>query len=402
MWSFALFAIALVAVTLVFLLRPLLSGTLPQSGKPANDANLEIHRERLRELDVEQRAGRITAEEAIAAREEIERELLGDVGESASKPEDRSPAWRTALVVALALPVLGFAVYFHLGAWHSLLEAPAEGIPEESKALLESLEAAVRASPRDAESWLRLGRAAVALERYHHGLQALAEAHRLAGDHPDILADYAEAEALLLGYRFQGSPARRLERALEIEPRHAKSLWLAGFAALQGARPELAIERWDTLLAIAEAGSEQARMLEALIERTREETGSAEQGAAQEDDETGPVLLVTVEIEERFRGGLDGSESLFVFARSAGGPLVPLAARRESARTLPLTLRLDDSMSMLPERTLSSAERVEVGARISRSGDARASSGDIQGSSEPIEIRPGEIRVEVLLNERIP
>ena len=402
MWSFALFAIALVAVTLVFLLRPLLSGTLPQGGKPANDANLDIHRERLRELDVEQRAGRITAEEVIAAREEIERELLGDIDESASKSEDRSPAWRTALVVALALPVLGFAVYFHLGAWHFLVEAPIEGIPEESKALLESLEAAVRANPRDAESWLRLGRAAVALERYDHGLQAIAEAHRLAGDHPDILADYAEAEALLLGYRFQGNPARRLERALDIEPRHAKSLWLAGFAALQSARPELAIERWDTLLSIVEAGSEQGRMLEALIDRAREETGAAEQRAAAEDDETGPVLLVTVEIEERFRGGLDGSESLFVYARSAGGPTAPLAARRESARALPFTLRLDDSMSMLPERTLSSAERVEVGARISRSGNARASSGDIQGMSEPIEIRPGEIVVEVLLDERVP
>ena len=402
MWSFALFAIALVAVTLAVLLRPLLSGKPARSGEPARDANLDIHRERLRELESEQRAGRVTAEEGSAAREEIERELLGDIEDGTSKPEDRSPAWRTALVIALALPVLGFAVYFHLGAWHSLVEAPAEGVPEESKALLASLEAVVRANPRDVEGWLRLGRAAVALERYHHGLQALAEAHRLAGDRADILADYAEAEALLLGYRFQGNPARRLERALEIDPRHPKSLWLAGFAALQSARPELALERWSTLLAIVEAGSEQARMLEALVERTREETGAAAPGVAEEEDDTGPVLLVTVDIEEYLRGDLDGSESLFVYARSAGGPPAPLVVRRESARDFPLVLRLDDSMSMLPDRRLAGAERVEVGARISRSGNARASSGDIQGMSEPIEIRPGETMVEILLNERVP
>ena len=229
------------------------------------------------------------------------------------------------------------------------------------------------------------------------------EAHRLAGDRADILADYAEAEALLLGYRFQGDPARRLERALEIDPRHPKSLWLAGFAALQSARPELALERWDTLLAIVEAGSEQARMLAALIDRTREEIGAAVPGvAAAEDDDPGPVLLVTVNIEEHLRDDLDGNESLFVYARSAGGPPAPLVARRESARDFPLTLRLDDSMSMLPGRTLAGAERVEVGARISRSGDARASSGDIQGMSEPIEIRPGRTKVEVLLNDRVP
>ena len=111
---------------------------------------------------------------------------------------------------------------------------------------------------------------------------------------------------------------------------------------------------------------------------------------------------MTVDIEEQLRGDLDGSESLFVYARSAGGPPAPLVARREWARDFPLTLRLDDSMSMLPGRTLAGAERVEVGARISRSGDARASSGDIQGMSEPIEIRPGRTKVEVLLNDRVP
>ena len=401
MWSFALFAAALVAVTLVLLLRPLLSGKPPRSGGAVEDANLDIHRERLRDLESERREGRITAEEGLAAREEIERELLNDIDERESKPEDRSPAWRSALIVALAIPVLGLAIYFHLGTWHALVEVPGKGVPEESKALLESLEAAVRADPGNAEGWLRLGRAAVALERYHHGLQALAEAHRLAGDRPDILADYAEAEALLLGYRFQGEPARRLNRALEIDPRHAKALWLAGFAALQSARPELALERWESLLAIVDADSEQARMLEALIERTREETGETPLEAAEDPGETGPVLLVTLDIDERFRNTLDGSESLFIYARSTGGPPAPLAVRRESLRAFPLTLRLDDSMSMMPERPLSGAQRVEVGARISRSGDARASTGDIQGVSGPVEVRPGVTEVEVLLDERV-
>ena len=114
------------------------------------------------------------------------------------------------------------------------------------------------------------------------------------------------------------------------------------------------------------------------------------------------MLLVTVHIEERFRAGLDGSESLFVYARAAGGPPAPLVARREAARDFPLTLRLDDSMRMIPERTLAGAERVEVGARISRSGDARARSGDIQGLSGTLDIRAGEIHVEVVLDERVP
>ena len=394
MWSFALLALALVAVSLVLLLRPLLSGRPPV--RPGSDANLDIHRERLREVDAEFDAGLITAEERNTARDEIERELLGDLEGQVSVGGHASPAWRTALVVALAVPVLAFGIYFHFGAWETLVSGAAEAGQDDSTTLLESLKVAVRGNPRDAEGWMRLGRAAVALERYHHGLQAFAEAHRLVGDRADLLADYAEAEALLTGYRFLGNPSRRLERALELDPRHVKSLWLAGFAALQNARPELAIERWRALLAQSDPGSEQARMVEALIARTREETGVAE------EKETAPVLVVKVRLDERFRGELDGTESLFVYARAVDGPALPLAARRESARALPLTLRLDDSMSMLPDRTLSSVERVEVGARVTRSGDARAASGDIQGMSEAIDIRAGETEVEVVLNERVP
>ena len=397
MWFFALLAIALVGVSLALLLRPLLSGKPSSDGSDASDANLDIHRQRLHALDAEWDADRITTQERDSAREEIEREVLGDLEAGAPVTANRSSARRTALVVALALPILGFGIYFHLGAWHSLMEDPPD-----SSALLEPLEAAVRANPRDTVAWVALGRASVALERYHHGLQAFAEARRLTGERPDLLADYAEAEALFSGYRFQGSPARLLERALELDPRHAKSLWLAGFAALQSAQPERAIERWQTLLAVGKAGAEQTAMIEALIARTREETGAAPERAAAEDEETAPVLVVSVRLDERFRGELDGNESLFVYARAAGGPPVPLAAQRDAARALPLTLRLDDSMSMLPDRTLSSAERVVVGARVSRSGDARAASGDIQGMSEAVDIRPGEIAVEVLLNERIP
>ena len=400
MWSFALLALALIAVSLALLLRPMLAGR--PSARPRGDANLDIHRERLRDVDADFAAGRITAEERDAVRREIERELLDDLEDSPPAPGDSAPAWRSAVAVAVLVPLLASGIYLHLGAWEALVPAAEEGEGDDSAVLLESLEAAARANPGDAEGWLRLGRAAVALERNHLGLQAFAEAHRLAGDRADLLADYAEAEALVMGYRFVGNPSRRLERALELDPRHRKALWLAGFAALQNARPELAIERWETLLAQSEPGSEQARLVEALVARTREETGAAAPGPAEEIGEAGPVLLVTVHIEERFRAGLDGSESLFVYARAAGGPPAPLVARREAARDFPLTLRLDDSMRMIPERTLAGAERVEVGARISRSGDARARSGDIQGLSGTLDIRAGEIHVEVVLDERVP
>ena len=399
MWPFALFAIVSVAVTLALLLRPLLSGK-PLSSDAAEDAaNVTVHRERLREIDDDLEAGRITPQEESAARDEVRRELLGDLdGRARPAGTASSPAWRSALVIALAVPALSLGIHFHLGGWHALTAGPGEGSRGgDPAAHLEALAAKLRAQPDDAEGWARLGRAYVALERYREGIEAFAAAYRISGDHPDLLADYAEAEALYVGYRFQGPPARRLEHALRIDPRHRKSLWLAGLAALQSARPELAVERWRTLLALPETGPEQARVIEALIARTLDEPG-----AAAGSEGGGPTLVVRVELDERFRGELDGSESLFVYAQAVGGPSLPLAVRRESAGALPLTVRLDDGASMLAGRTLSSADRVSVGARVSRAGTANAQSGDIQGMSEAIDVRAGEIEVVVVLDERLP
>jgi cytochrome c-type biogenesis protein CcmH len=45
---------------------------------------------------------------------------------------------------------------------------------------------------------------------------------------------------------------------------------------------------------------------------------------------------------------------------------------------------LDDSMSMMQGMTLSTADRIVIGARISKSGQPKAEAGDLQGLSEAV------------------
>ena len=93
----------------------------------------------------------------------------------------------------------------------------------------------------------------------------------------------------------------------------------------------------------------------------------------------GPSLTVTIDLDPSMTADITGNETLFVFARAVNGPPMPLAIQRRSASELPLTVTLDDSMSMIPAMKLSSFPVVTVGARISRTGDAIAQSGDLQG-----------------------
>ncbi|MEO8101046.1 MAG: hypothetical protein ABI790_00880 [Betaproteobacteria bacterium] len=91
--------------------------------------------------------------------------------------------------------------------------------------------------------------------------------------------------------------------------------------------------------------------------------------------------------------------TVFVFARAEGaartGP--PLAARRYRAADLPIRFELSDNDAMSPDHTLSSARRVVIVARISRSGDARVQAGDVEGTSGAIAV--GADSVSVLIDK---
>ncbi len=77
-------------------------------------------------------------------------------------------------------------------------------------------------------------------------------------------------------------------------------------------------------------------------------------------------------------------DTLFIFARAASGPRMPLAIKKKQVRDLPIAVSLDDSMAMSPQLSLSRFEQVIISARISRSGRAMPEGGDLVGTSAVI------------------
>ena len=78
------------------------------------------------------------------------------------------------------------------------------------------------------------------------------------------------------------------------------------------------------------------------------------------------------------------TDTVFIFARAARGPRMPLAIVRRQVRDLPLEFSLDDSMAMTPNMRLSAFPEVVVGARVSRSGNAAPQAGDFEIVSKPV------------------
>ena len=80
------------------------------------------------------------------------------------------------------------------------------------------------------------------------------------------------------------------------------------------------------------------------------------------------------------------TDTLFVFAREMSGPPMPVAIVRATKKDLPFTFQLDDSTSPMPSRKLSSAGPVVIVARLSKSGQAMPQSGDLEGTSQPVNL----------------
>jgi len=194
-----------------------------------------------------------------------------------------------------------------------------------------------------------------------------------------LLADLADVLAMTRGQRLQGEPEKLVLRALELDPQNLKALALAGTAAFERKDFAAAVRYWQRMLPLVAPGSEDARSVHASIEEAKSLLNAGAAPAAAPSGLRGEVRL-----SPELKAKVSPDDTVFIFARAAQGPPLPLAVKRAKAQELPLAFVLDDSMAMAPGMRLSGFPRVIVGARISRSGNATPQPGDLQGASATV------------------
>jgi cytochrome c-type biogenesis protein CcmH len=308
------------------------------------------------------------------------------------------------LAIALLLPAGAIALYRLVGAPQALdpaalanhaAGAPGDHGPDMQEAIAK-LAAKLRQQPDDVAGWGLLGRAYQATGHFDEARDAFKHAFDLAADNPDVMVEYAQSLALATPDRHIDGEARALiDRALKADPGNQRGLWLLGISEYQAGHDEPAIAAWNRLLAGLPADSDMRAGVQQQIDEARARAGggatAAPSGPASATDGAtpvapGPRLTVQVALDPALAARVAPDDALFVFARAAGGPPMPLAVQRLTAGKLPTTVTLDDSMGMLPTMKLSMFPQVVVGARISRSGNAIPQSGDLQALSAPLDV----------------
>ena len=89
------------------------------------------------------------------------------------------------------------------------------------------------------------------------------------------------------------------------------------------------------------------------------------------------------------------SETVFILARAADGPRMPLAVVKRQVSDLPADFTLGDEQAMSPEMKLSKFREVVIVVRVSKSGNAVPQSGDLRGATGTVKVGATEVRVVI-------
>jgi cytochrome c-type biogenesis protein CcmH len=420
-------AVLMTVMALAFILPSLLGKQKGSDVQARSDQlNLAVLRDQLNELDRDLAAGTIDKNAHDIARRELEQRVAEDV--QPILPATMATTGRPihAMLIGLGVMIGAAGLYAHLGKPDGLDPAKVAAVDanspdtnlKDADTAVKQLAELLKKQPNNPEGWHLLARALNSMGRYSDASGAYAQLVTLVPANAHLFTEYAGALAMAQGGTLQGEPEKLLARALEADPKNTKALALTGSAEFERGDYGSAITRWEKVLTLAPADSEIVRVATDNIKEARAASattgnqpmlaaapvaprGGTQPVGAQSSTKTTPQatqVAGTVELDPALRSEVSDSDTIFIFARATEGPRFPLAVLRKQVKDLPVNFVLDDSMSMIPDAKLSGFSSLVVGARISKTGNATPSVGDLEGSVASV--RPGASGVKIRIDSR--
>lgn len=415
MATFFAYSGLLLFLSLLFVVWPVLRYK-PQAKAGDNtirrQKNIQVYEQSLADLEGDLAEGLITIGECDKLKIELQRSFLRDMQDADRREQSNLQGSKLLpLLSLLFIPVFSYSLYEVIGSARDLAlpgileELRTVDTPEAQEVALlrlaEFLQDRYQRKSDDIQNGYMLGTLYLELENYPAAISTftgLADGMDEGMDKATVLGQLAQSMFLAADSVMTPSIRSVVDQALALNPNEYAVMSLLAMEALINEDVLTALGYWRRQLLQLGAGSREAAVLRDRIARVEALLPPSERPS---DDEPGASVTLVIDIDDSVKNLADDSMRLFVYARNPAMPM-PLAVQNLALPDFPITVTLDDSMAMLENMALSSSPNVIVGARLSRSGQATAQSGDIQAVSEPFVLSEQDGPVLLTIRDIVP
>ena len=412
MLLFWIVSIVLVIVAALAFVIPV-TGANKLTGATRDQLNKDLYKSRISELVDDEDQGLLDKSEEFI--DEMQRGLLDDVVDEKATEVSKADSPFIWLAGVIFLVVFSVSVYMALGAREKIVnwQDVYARLPEltdrvmnegdkvtdqEIKDFKLALSTKMREEPDNEFGWLLLGRLNVALGDSNAAYIAMDRAYKLAPLNTSIVTGYAQA-LMLSDDPEQNNLARKILMELKQEkPNDIEVLSTSAFMALENQDYLGAIEQWQRMLPLLAGQPDRIKMIEGSIGYARkqiEAKGGTAPTVADTTTATAPAtagneqVTITITADQAQLKGY-----LYVYVKAAAGPKAPLAVKRITDPTFPLTITLSDSDAMMAQMTMSQFPSIKVSAKLSQDENVMTKDDDI--NSNIVTVNAGDSRAVTL------
>ncbi|YCH29486.1 c-type cytochrome biogenesis protein CcmI [Erwinia sp. D4-22] len=382
-----LFWIVITGLLLAALLLLLIAGWRSDcpSSVDRDTLNKVFYQQRLHELDEDEAQGVIAARQPMV--QELQQTLLTDIPSSSASAPGRPLSRWVLLPGAVLLVIVSLGCYLKTGglpgliAWHQvqddypalrarLLDPQAKPLTLEELARLGlGLRTALQQDSGQLRDWLMLGRIGMVLDNRETAIEAFQRALQLAPNNEEVKLSYAEVLTRSSDPQDNREAQAMLKAMLQQAPTNVRLLSLAAFNAFEQQQYPQAISFWQTMLTQLPTNDPRVAQVQRSIQQAKTAAGLQTS-----------QLSLRITLAEATEKMLPPGGVMYISVSDGVSP-VPVAVKKLPLSHFPLSLTLDDSNAMMPERLLSAQHQVKVRVRIARDGSATPKPGDWFGES---------------------
>jgi len=395
MTNFIIPAFLLLVLVLLLLLRPFIFPGKTHSTS-RRQMNVSIYREELDKLEAESQSGLMDEQSYALAHAELRQRLFQDTNEEDDKSFSKSPKI-TILGILIFVLILSSGLYFVLGDATRVAQKNAEKpvTQEAVERMVTEFAQKMEKDPQNLKGWVMLARSYRILGRNQEAEKAYARAGDFVNSDPQLLADYADVIATNTNGDFSGKPMQLINQALKLDPNNLLALWLSGSASFSTQNYKVAVQTWEKLNSLLPAQSDESRAIQASIAEAREKGHlPASAPLVMSDKAVSGIVEVAADLQSKIKAG----DILMVITRKPGERM-PVAVLKTDVTKFPMSFVLNDALAMNPQMPISQLPEVSVEVRISKTGMAKAETGDL--ISKPKIVTVGTSKVRLLIDQAI-